>query len=105
MRSWAREPLGCACGRCGEPIAVGDPELLITIAGVRQAFVRCAACEKQFGDGDDPPADLPPLARHRAEPMAPAPPVFYGFTAKALAAALPFDWRARAAGREPGEEG
>jgi hypothetical protein len=96
MRTWARAPLGTheRCGQCGAAIPAGAPLLRITLPAVVRALRRCEACA-----GPAPP-DLPPLPV-----VAPPPPVAWtpAFTPTARIAA--FDWRARAAGREPGEEG
>jgi hypothetical protein len=96
MSPWARVPPGATvyCGGCGEPIAEGAPVYHIVVAHVTRPLVRCEGCE-----GAAPP-DLPPLvvAAPAPAPRRPLP----AFTPVAAIAA--FDWRARAAGREPGED-
>jgi hypothetical protein len=58
MKTWIRAPIaGECCGRCGNPIPRGAPELVITRAGMRARFRRCETCA-----GEPAPADLPPLA-------------------------------------------
>jgi hypothetical protein len=91
MRTWTRAPLGTheRCGQCGAVIAPGAPVLRITLPAVVRALRRCEACV-----GPAPP-DLPALIVRAPAPIAWAP----------VARVAAFDWRARAAGREPGEEG
>jgi hypothetical protein len=96
MRTWTRAPLGVAirCGQCGALVATGAPLVRITIAAVTRALVRCDACAGPAPP--DQPAQAVPVPVARA--AAPAP----GFVA---VSAITPDWRMRAAGREPGEDG
>jgi hypothetical protein len=96
VRAWERVRVGQLCGRCGAALEVGDPILVITLVrGTRRPrqFIRCAGCE-----GPAPP-DLPLLIE--TPRGATGPPLVYP-------AGWPYggdDWRARASGREPGEDG
>jgi hypothetical protein len=96
MRTWTRAPIGIAirCGQCGALVPTGAPLVRITIAAVTRALVRCEDC------AGPAPADLPalPVVAPVARAAAPAP----GFVA---VSAITPDWRMRAAGREPGEDG
>jgi hypothetical protein len=89
-RTWRRAVMTMHCGRCGAEIAQAAPMLLITIASVHRSVVRCVACE-------GPAPELPPVV----EP----PPVVALPSFVPVRQLLPLDWRSRAAGRDPGEEG
>lgn len=51
MKRWERATRNRLCGCCGQPIAKGDPVLVLTIQTIEK--VRCVGC-----DGPAP-ADLP----------------------------------------------
>jgi hypothetical protein len=89
-RTWRRAAMSMKCGRCGAAIVQAEPVLMITIDRVARSVVRCVACE-------GPAPELPPLVA-----PTPTPPVPGFVPVRQL---LPLDWRARAAGREPKEDG
>jgi hypothetical protein len=57
MKTWRRATIAEVCGRCGGPIAVGDPELQYQFTAVPRPLRRCPACA-----GEPVPSDLPELA-------------------------------------------
>jgi len=89
MKRWSRVNRPMHCGRCGDLQSPGAPVLEYVI-GVH-TFIRCATCE-----GGAPP-DLPLVIEHTTAPL----PTL-DFSRLGL---LPIDYKARAAEREPGEEG
>jgi hypothetical protein len=93
MSAWARVPPGDGvfCGGCGALLPPDAAVCWVRIAHVARPLARCAACA-----GPAPP-DLP--ARPARVPDAPAVGAFVP-----VGGLLPFDWRLRAAGREPGED-
>lgn len=99
MRTWERARAACLCGLCGRILAKGDAVLVFSIArGTRPPIrrIRCDRCE-----GPAPP-DLPALV----ELVAPRPSSTLARLRPILPLGTPLaDWRARQAGREPGEDG
>jgi hypothetical protein len=87
-------PSGKACPHI---IAVGEPMLVIEIAGLPKRKYRCASCA-----GEAPP-ELPPHVEQRIAPRGqPMLPIRAAIPAGVHAA----DWKSRQAGdREPVEEG
>jgi hypothetical protein len=95
VRTWRRAFTDERCGHCRKPIAIGDPLLELHITAIKSPKLRCPTCA-----GYPPPDDLPPLVERVPIPVTPMAHIRTG------ADALPFDFKARAAGeREPGEEG
>jgi hypothetical protein len=83
MRIWERARIATKCGGpCGGiPIAVGDPMLVVRVAGVKTPLLRCVACA-----GEPVPTYLP---RSRTAPKPTGP----------------IDVKVAASGeREPGED-
>ena len=95
MRTWKRTPFACLCGLCGETVLVGKPvlEIRVTFGSARTPSLHIR-CEKCLGPA---PPDLPPLVE-RAIEFAPICHILTG------PGALPFDFKTRGAGREPGED-
>jgi hypothetical protein len=93
MRTWARARLATRCGACPRRIAVGEPMLQLTIAGVKRPKVRCSAlaCAEEAMPQDIPAVDRTPALKLRS------------VTLERLGV-LPLDF-SRHAAREPGEEG
>jgi len=93
MREWTRATRPRLCGKCGLVIGTGEAIQEIRFLGITK--VRCSRCETA-------PPDLPPLivkdTREDGRPMNRAP-------VQSVARILPLDWKARGAGREPGQEG
>jgi hypothetical protein len=52
MKTWAREQLGCHCGRCRKPIKAGQWVCTMTLPAIRKKRFRCETCEP-------PPPDVP----------------------------------------------
>ncbi len=99
MTKWERALGPCFCGRCSKWIPRDERIIVFTFpalaAGrtVRVRKIRCTACA-----GDAPP-DLPAVVE-RQHPTAGMASV------RALARAVPRDWKTRSANeREPGEDG
>jgi hypothetical protein len=95
MRAWERA-FGGRCGCCGHLFKRGEPVQVLTLIGVSHRMLRCRGC---VNEGEVPPADLPPLIDKTI--AKPAPLTLARFSP----AMLPIDWKGRAVGREPGEEG
>jgi hypothetical protein len=97
MSAWARVPPGDGvfCGGCGDLLPPDAAVCWVRIPRVARLLPRCAAC------AGPAPLDLPPLVV-AAPPPVPRRPLPAWVPVAQIAA---FDWRARAAGREPGEEG
>jgi hypothetical protein len=91
MLTWDRAAFDQRCGRCGQPIARGEPRLVITIA--RCEKVRGVCCE---GPAPELPAYVPPT------PVAITPTPFTPLRSIA-ASSLPIDWRRRQAGDDDGD--
>ena len=90
-RLWIRAVMAMRCGRCGQPIDIDQPLLLLPVG--KNGKARCVACE-----GPAPP-DLPRLVERcgAAAPLTMTP-------LHAIAGLL--DVNARPIGeREPGEDG
>lgn len=75
MTDWDYVQVEMRCGRCNEPLAIGDPIQLTHISGVKRALVRCIEC------AGPPPANLspfrlqmPPQRRDEPRRSKPVPP-------------------------------
>ncbi len=107
MRTWVRLDRSALCGYCSQLMTKGDPVLAISIAphppneygyvfDVKSARLRCETCA-----GEPAPAELPSGPIFKTVQGVPLP----GMTRiQQLAAQLPFDAKAAAAGREPGSD-
>ena len=91
MRVWRRSAKDEACGNCWPRIPIGVPFLEIQIKGlpVRR---RCQACAGEPVPANVAPLQAPIVVRPSTPGLLP------------LAAALPFDYRMAAVGREPGSD-
>jgi hypothetical protein len=83
MTRWTRMRIVHICGQCNATIPAGEPVHLMTITGVRRAFVRCERC-------DGPAPELAPLPVR--EPATSLP--FARFSPEML----PLDWKQKASG-------
>lgn len=92
-RTWGRAVMVLRCGLCGASIPKGDPLVRVRVPVLKRALYRCKAC---VGPA---PSNLPALVERELGPFKPFVHILTG------ADALPLDFKAAAAGREPGEEG
>lgn len=91
MRTWGRVPRDLVCGHDHtHHLHRGDP--LLTITGPGWVKLRCRLCA-----GEPVPKDLPPLVDPQVA-LKPMVPIRTGLDA------LPFDFKTRAAGRDPGDD-
>jgi len=111
VKTWARADRLRICGSCGGRIEKGEAMLVLDLppqvavhAPLRNAEghapkrrLRCSGCASTKFE-TMPPKDLPPLQ----VPAAIAP---RGQLSFASVGSMARDWKAAAAGREPGEEG
>jgi hypothetical protein len=97
MKTWGLAPIDGLCGRCGHRIRRDEPRLMLTIDVLKKIRLRCVACA-----GEPVPTDLPPLV----VPPAIIVPTYKRKHAPLFASvgALALDWKAKQAGREPGED-
>jgi hypothetical protein len=77
------------CGGCSRMVDVGDPIAWMSTPGQTWRMLRCEACE-------GPAQELEPLPVRAPVEERPA---------MTSARVLAFDWKERASGREPGQEG
>lgn len=94
MNRWITSDRDRLCGSCGRHIRTGEPIRLLYLPGIDAPKTRCKRIECA---GEPVPADVPPLAAPVDIPAM----VRLG----SVKGGLPFDFKAAAAGREPGEEG
>jgi hypothetical protein len=95
LRQWARAQIGQAvCGRCERTVVVGDPVQLVTFPGMARRLVRCETCA-----GSPAPPELP--GRIEQSERVGQPMTRLGLTPWSV---LPFDGKAAAIAREPGED-
>ncbi len=50
MKSWRCPSPSASCGRCGKLLAEDEPVLVLTMAGVQRALVRCQGCAGEAVD-------------------------------------------------------
>lgn len=97
MKVWERARIESHCGLCGQPIPVGALRLARWIVGHSWRKLRCTSCA-----GEVVPEHVPPLTP--LPPTVPMTPIKPMHRLRACAV-LPFDWKARQAERDAGEDG
>ena len=86
-------------GPCGQAIPKGAPVLQIVAGAMTRRLLRCSACASLAGYPE--PSELPELVSPPPRQTS-APSTMVRISAGIKA--LPFDWKSRSAGREPGSD-